>query len=171
MRADPQVTTMPLSDTLIRQLAPPVEMLLTAIDTCPADVWSATVDGDWPIGQHILHATYYFDMWMRTPDIPFAPPTFVDIDAAKLDKSADPIDRTLVRTYLVDIHTRTVALLAGLDDAALTRDTEVNGESKPLLDTAIGQIRHLMYHAGCISTLLRRATGTPLPWVGYHKPI
>jgi len=62
-------------------------------------------------------------------------------------------------------------MLSHLDDAALTRDTEVNGESKPLLDTAIGQIRHLMYHAGCISALLRHATGTPLRWIGYHKPV
>jgi len=162
---------MSLSDTLIRQLDPPVRMFLTAVDTCPTDVWTASVDGDWPIWQHVLHAGYYFDMWMRTPDIPFAPPAFVDVDAAKLDTSGLPVDRVLLRAYLVDIHTRTVDLLGRLTDDDLTCDIEINGESKPLLDTAIGQIRHLMYHAGCISSLLRRATGAPLPWIGYHKPI
>jgi hypothetical protein len=164
---------MPLADTLIRQLAPPVEMLLTAIDTCPDDVWAATVDGDWPIWQHILHATYYFDMWMRTPDIPFAPPpgVDVDVDAAKLDRSGDAGERGQLRGYLVDIHARTLDMLSALNDGDLTRDIEINGESKPLMDTTIGQIRHLMYHAGCVSTLLRRTTGTPLVWIGYHKPL
>lgn len=91
---------MPLAETLIRQLDPPVRMLLIAIDTCPDDVWTDTVDGDWPIWQHILHATYFFDMWMRTPDIPFAPPAFVDIDAAKLDTTGIPVDRARLRAYL-----------------------------------------------------------------------
>jgi len=146
-------------------------MLLAAIDTCSDDLWPASINGDWPIWQHILHVTYFYDMWMRTPEISFTPPAFVDIDAAQLDAPGDPVDRALLRAYLVDIHARTINLLSGLDDDAITGDIEINGESKPLLDTAIGQIRHLMYHAGCISSLLRRATGAPLPWIGYHKPI
>ena len=160
---------MSLAESLIRQLKPPIDMLEIAIETTPVDVWS-NVDGDWPIWQHILHAIYFYDKWMRLPSEPFVPPAFVDVDAAALDKPGVDLGRDFVRLYLVDVHDRVVQMLSGMSDAELRADIDVNGESKPMLDIAIGQIRHLMYHAGCISAILRRATGEPLPWVGYHKP-
>ena len=163
-------TKMSLSEILIRQLEPPVKMLLAAVETCPDDVW-ADLDGDWPVGQHVLHATYFFDRWMRADDMPFTPPAFVDVDVAEMERTGDPVDRLPLRGYLADVHARAVGMLGRLSDEALTVDIEANGEVKSVADVTIGQIRHLMYHAGCVSSILRQATGRPLIWIGFHKPI
>ena len=156
-----------LNAILIRQFDSPIRMLLKAIDLCPDAVWTAS-DGHPPIWQHVLHAAYYVEKWMRTPNEPFLPPAFADFAAVDLTAPPEPaLDRELLRRYLHDLADRSRHLLQTADEAQLIAEVEMNGGVQTLMDRALGQLRHVMYHVGCISTILCQHTGEPLPWISY----
>jgi hypothetical protein len=158
-----------LNTILARQLEPPIRMLLTAIEVCPEDVWVQADDGP-PVWQHILHATYYLQNWVRMPTIPFQPPAFVDRGAVDFTAASEPaISRETLQSYLQDTAENCRQLLKNTDNGLLFQEVEINGGSYALLDQILGQVRHLMYHVGCVSSILRCETGSPLVWIGYEK--
>lgn len=143
-------------------------MLADAIDTCTDELW-ARAEGEPPIWQHVLHSTYYLHKWIRTPHMPFSPPAWIDMDAVELVETAEPpVDRSVLRAYLAIVCSQSVRLIESADDEHLTAHAEVNGEYLTLADQVMSQIRHVTYHVGCISSILRRYTGESLTWVGYQ---
>jgi hypothetical protein len=142
-------------------------MLAAAIEECPDDIW-ARADGNPPVWQHVLHAAYYLQKWMRMPDQAFTPPEFARADAVDLTAPAEPVlGKNVLRGYVADLAARSKALLAEADDGFLLREEWINDGYYSLMDRSIGQGRHLGYHAGCISAILFRYSGKPLTYIGY----
>jgi uncharacterized damage-inducible protein DinB len=157
-------------DVLRRHIEPAIRMLISAVDTCSDQVW-VQADGGAPIWQHVLHATYSLQKWMRTPEARFDPPTFAAESAVNLAAPAEPaMARETLRKYLQEVGEHCLRLLESAEDDQLLQKVGINGGMYTLLDQTLGQVRHLMYHVGCISAILRRETGQPLPWIGYDHP-
>jgi hypothetical protein len=156
-----------LTNVVERQLEPAVRMLLSAIDTCPDNLW-AKADGHPPVWQHALHAACYFERWMRAPGETFTLPEFAAPDAVDLTAPAEPaVDKQAIRQYFAEVSEKRLLELRLGDGAHLLREEEFDGVITTLMDRILGQVRHVMYHVGCISEILRRHTGEPLPWQGY----
>ncbi|MGI4792157.1 MAG: DinB family protein [Janthinobacterium lividum] len=160
-----------LSIVLSRQIEPAFSMLIEAVEICPDGVW-AEADGNIPVWQHLLHTAYYLDKWIRKPDEPFRQPTFVAEDAVNFVAPSKPaIARSQLRQYLWEVIARCRLLLESADNTVLFREVQIHGSPHTLMDQTLGQIRHSLYHVGCISTILLRYTGVSLQWVGYDGPI
>jgi hypothetical protein len=154
-----------LNKTLIRHLNLAIRMILNAIDICPDDVW-AKADGNPPIWQHVLHTAYYIQKWIRTSEQAFDPPAFADFAAVDFTAPAEPaLDKATLREYVQKVAENSRRLLESADEELLTRRAEINDGEFSLIDCALGQIRHIGYHVGCISTILFRYTGEPLPYI------
>ena len=163
------MTETDLNTILARQIEPPISMLLAAIESCPADVWVRADDGP-PIWQHVLHTTYYLQKWFRTSAMPFQPPAFVEMEAIDFTEASEPaISREMLQRYVQDTAEACRHLLKNADQSLLFQEVEINGGSYTLIDQVLGQMRHAMYHVGCIATILRETTGDPLAWIGYEK--
>lgn len=144
-----------LTALLNRQLHAPIQMLLLAIDACPDDLWTRSCKHP-PIWQHVLHATYYLQKWMRPIQGSLPPPAFADMRMIDLEAPAEPaVKKDILRTYLLDV-------------ASICHSLLVDGgmSAEALANKAITQSRHAMYHVGCISTLLAVYGSNPLEWIG-----
>lgn len=157
-----------LNVVLVRHIQLPIRMLSHAIDECPDVAWVKS-EGHPPIWQHVLHTTYYLQKWIRTPEEPFEPPAFADFAAVDFVAPSEPaLARDVLSGYTSDVKNRALSLLQGSDNLLLTREVRINDGVTTLLDQTFGQIRHISYHVGCISTLFDRYTGEPLPWIVYE---
>jgi len=156
-----------LNVILLRQLETRIQMLVSTIEICPDDVW-IKADGHPPVWQHVLHTAHSLHKWMRTPDQPFDPPSFIDTAAVDLVAPPEPaVDRDTLRQYIQEVYDHSRRLLETADNDTLLQEVGINGGIYTLMDQTVGQIGHVMYHAGCISIILNRYTGKPLPWIGY----
>jgi hypothetical protein len=160
---------MNLSEILAQRMEPPMRMLLTSIDLCPDEVWAKS-DGHPPVWQHLLHAANSLQKWIRAPAEPYNSPAFVDKSAIALEGPPEPAPgRDLVRAYVSDAVDHCRNLLANAGDSALDDEIGIDGRRYTLTDRALGQMIHIAYHVGCISTILDRYTGSPLPWIEYRR--
>ncbi len=158
-----------LGIVLSHQIEPAFQMLMTAVEICPGDVW-AKADGNIPVWQHLLHTTYYLDKWIRKPDEPFCSPTFVTEDAVNLVAPPEPaVASSQMYQYLWEVIRRCRLLLETADDATLQTEAEIHGGVHTLLDQVLSQIRHSSYHVGCVSAILFCHTGVSLKWIGYER--
>lgn len=154
-----------LNMMLARHLEPPLSMLTSATEVCPDSVWAKSDDTP-PIWQHVLHSAYYLDKWMREASEPFSPPLFVSEAAVNLVAPAEPaVSRSELRGYLHRVGEGCFYLLENADEAVLVRAVTINGGIHTLTDQTLGQVRHVMYHLGCISAILARYTDEPLQWM------
>lgn len=154
-----------LNITLARHLDLTTRMLLSAIEACPDYVWTRA-DGNPPIWQHVLHTAYYMQRWIRTPEQAFDPPSFADFAAVDFTAPAEPaVDKATLRAYIQELSADCQQLLRCADEDLLTRRAEINDGHFTLIDQSLGQIRHIGYHLGCISAILFRYTGQPLPYI------
>jgi hypothetical protein len=102
--------------------------------------------------------------------MPFQPPTFVDIGAVDFTAASEPaISREVLLRYLQNTAEDCRHLLKSADNGLLFQKVEINGGSYALIDQVLGQVRHLMSHVGCVSSIFRCETGNPLVWIGYDK--
>ena len=158
-----------LSLILSRQIEPAFSMLMTAVDTCPNDVWTRA-NGNAPIWQHLVHTAYYLDKWTREPGEIFQPPAFVTEGAVNFTALPNPaVAPDQIRHYLWEIICRCRSLLETTDEATLFNEIEIYGSTSTLLDRILSQIRHSGFHVGCISSIMFLYTGTGLEWAGYDS--
>ena len=157
------------AEVILRQFEPTLEMLAGCIDECPESAWIAE-DGNTPIWEHVFHAAVWLDTWMRTPDQEFHAPAFFSKAALDLEPGAQPVvSRAEMRAYVAQVAGKCRRLLSSADEELLLREVEIRGGRFTLADQAFCQMRHVQYHAGCVSALLQRRTGLTLPWAGFRE--
>jgi hypothetical protein len=155
-----------INAVLLRQLDAPLRMLAETIEGCPDDLW-VKAEGHAPVWQHVLHTVYYVQKWIRTPEMPFDPPAYADFAAVDLTAPAEPaLGRDNLAAYLRDVAEASRRLIEAADLDLLLCEGEINGGIRTLMDVAIGQVGHVRYHLGCISAILARDRGEPLPYIG-----
>ena len=150
-------------------------MLETLVDVCPDEVWYG-VYNDAPFWYSAYHVAYFVDYWFRaegstSPSLcmafdPRIPPEF-EHDVPE----GVSVSRAEIREYLRRIRAKLNALLATLDDAALTRPVFDGAEQTTLLDVLFGQTRHIMYNVGYCNGILRERNLEESDWYAYNEPV
>jgi len=153
----------PLIRVVKNQLDMSLAMVKSAIEACPDGLWGAKAGG-FVLWQQILHALSGTLFWMRGDNGEFDEPFRDRKVYPELER--DPVG-TVTKGEMRALAERTGALaeafFAGKDDDWLlapnaTYDKRTNAE------VSLGQIRHLMYHAGHFDSALRDRGLAAVPW-------
>ena len=159
----------PFADAIRRHFQPTLAMLASCVEECPESAWEAA-EGNTPIWEHVFHAAVWLDDWMRTPDQEFHPPSFFSEAALNLEPNAQPVaSREQMRAYVAQVADKCRRLLSSVNDDLLLKEVEIMGGRFALADQALAQMRHVLYHAGCVSAILQRYTQRAIPWSGFRE--
>ncbi len=153
----------PLIRVMKTQLDLSLNMVKSAIDSCPYGLWGAKAGG-FVLWQQILHALCGTLFWMRGSSGEFDEP-FRDREVYP-EFERDPVG-TVTKGEMRALAERTSALteafFAGKDDVWLLAPSAIY-DKRTNAEVALGQIRHLMYHAGHFDCALRERGLTAVPW-------
>ncbi len=150
-----------------KQLELSLGMIEGEIEACPDTLWNEKAGG-FVFWQQILHALTGTLYWTRTSPGGFTEP-FCDREVyPELD--GDPVGRVTKEEMLGlagETRKAVEAFLAGKDDAWLLAPNAIYAKISNA-DVAIGQIRHLMYHAGHCDSALRERGNSATEWLEYY---
>ena len=164
---------MTLQAALKSQYYASLAMLLEAIDSCPAALWTSEQYGNqfWQIAYHAL---YYTHLYLQPAEADFVPwehhrpghhrfGTGPDAAAVLLPYSAEEI-----RSYCLRCRDLVDAAVDRLDLAAPASGFSWYRMSK--LEHQFVNLRHIQHHTGQLADRLRRDADRGLRWVGGALP-
>lgn len=152
---------------LERELGLSVDMLANEIEACPDSLWGERAGG-FRFFQQILHALCGLEFWTRTAPAEFKEPFSDRALYPELDGEPEgSATKAELRDYAARVRAQALALVRGQDDAWLASPSALHGGVSNL-DIIVGQIRHLMYHAGHCDAALRERGIRPPEWLEYR---
>ena len=144
-------------------------MLLEAIDSCPASLWTsqAYTNQYWQVAYHAL---FYTDLYLQPDESSFTPWEHHRPDHHRFGPHADSVNPLIPYTpgELADYCRRCDAMV----DAAVDRlDLWVprvgfSWYQMPKLEHQLLNLRHLHHHTGQLADRLRQVAGRGVRWVG-----
>lgn len=153
-------------------------MVSTAFETCPDDLWDASVGRHpfWLIGYHAL---YYTDLYLAGSEEAFVPPEFGRDNEQYMERLPVPphdeveIGEPYQRQQLLDWCNRCRAkvdeIVLAETPESLAADSDFSWIPFSRLELHIYNIRHIQHHVAQLSLELKFQTGTGVEWVGVAK--
>jgi hypothetical protein len=158
-----------LTAVLKRQLDCSLDMLARALELCPDDAW-ADANGHAPLWEHLYHALFWFNAWLRDWSKPIAYPEFHIEEALEIKRrTGSLIDRRQMSGYLAQVRADYEAFMAGVDDGRLLSAEKAFGQSWTVADRILGQVRHIQHHVGYLNAILSTTRGIRVHWIGYGE--
>lgn len=158
---------MDLTTALQSQYQAALQMLVTAIETCPEPVWldPAYTNATWHVAYHVL---YYADLYLHQRLEDFTPwPAHRDgyQKLAKVPGAAPlvPYSQAEILAYGRALAGRAPAMIRALDLAA--PEAGYPWYRMPKLEHQLVGLRHLHHHTGQIAERVRERAGQGLAWV------
>ena len=160
---------MTLQAVLKSQYHASLAMLLEAIESCPAGLWTspAYTNQYWQVAYHTL---FYTDMYLQPDESAFTPWEHHRSEHHRFGPHADSVAALTPYTpgELVVYWRRCDAMVdSALDRLDLT--APVSGFSwyqMPKLEHQLVNLRHLHHHTGQLADRLRQVAGRGVRWVG-----
>lgn len=163
------------TEAIANQYRAALSMLRTAIDTCPDDLWDASVGRHafWLIAYHTM---FYTDLYLRGTEEGFEPPEFARPDEhyfeGRADASDEPIElgepytREQLLAYHADCVARVEATVPRETDEDLAADVPLEWIPFSRFELHLYNIRHIQHHVAQLSLELKFQTGVGVEWVG-----
>lgn len=161
-------------DAIVSQYRAALSMLRSAIETCPDDLWDASV------GRHAFwliayHAMFYADLYLCGSEESFQPPEFARVGEQFMDKQPEPpherieIGEPYTREQLLAYHTtcveRVEAIVPGETESDLAAAVSFDWIPFSRFELHLYNIRHIQHHVAQLSLELKFQTGTGVDWV------
>ncbi len=161
------------TDAIVSQYQAALSMLRTAIETCPDDLWDASVGRHafWLIAYHTM---FYTDLYLAGSEEGFELPEFARPGEQYFDKRSDspneeigePYSREQLLAYHASCIERLEATVPGETEADLTADVSLEWIPFSRFELHLYNIRHIQHHVAQLSLELKFQTGTGVDWVG-----
>ncbi len=141
-------------------------MLMSEIEACPDELWTAKVGG-FVFFQQVLHALTGLRFWARPEDLGFDEPFSERRLYPELDGIPEgSVSKEELRAYGASVAEQVESLFEGKSDEWLFAPCHID-KKVTNFDVIQGQIRHVQYHAGhCDAALRERGIATP-DWLEY----
>jgi hypothetical protein len=155
-----------------------LQMLRTVLETCPDDLWDASVGRHafWLIGYHAL---YYTDLYLAGSLDAFTRPEFGRENEQYMEKLphppheaieiGEPYDRVDLLTWCDRCRKQVNDIVLAETTDSLAADVDLEWISFSRLELHFYNLRHLQHHVAQLSLELKFQTGTGVDWVGVAK--
>ncbi len=152
-----------------------LQMLRTALETCPDDLWDASVGRHpfWLIGYHAL---YYTDLYLSGSEGAFEFPAFGRENEQYMEKLPIPphdaieIGEPYERQQLIDwcerCRSRVDEIVLAETDETLAAEVDFEWIPFSRLELHLYNLRHIQHHIAQLSLELKFQTGQGVDWVG-----
>ena len=170
-----------INQAIVGQYHASLSMLRTALETCPDDLWDASVGRHpfWLIGYHAL---FYADMYLAGSQDAFSPPEFGRENEHYMEKlpfepfepyEAVEIGEPYQRQRLLDWCDKCRANVDKIVPAESAEDLAAEADF-PWMEFSrtechLYNIRHIQHHVAQLSMELKFQTGTGVEWAGVAK--
>ncbi len=163
------------TQAIVAQYRAALSMLKSAIETCPEDLWDASV-GRHPFWLIAYHALYYTDLYVAGSEQNFVAPDFGRDDEQYMEKRPFPpfepieLGEPYTREQLLSFHDKCSRLVEEVVPAEtaddLAADAEFDWISFSRFELHLYNLRHVQHHIAQLSLELKFQTGTGIEWVG-----
>lgn len=144
-------------------------MLLEAIESCPAGLWTSPAYTN-PYWQVAYHTLFYTDMYLQRDEAAFTPWEHHRPEHHRFGPHADTAGALIPYTaaQMADYCRRCDAMVdSALDRLDLTAlASGFSWYQMPKLEHQLVNLRHLHHHTGQLADRLRQVAGRGIRWVG-----
>jgi len=160
-------TTLKIS--LQEHFAAVIQMLDSAINLCPEELWHSLIDP--PIWQIVYHSIYYLNLYIgdsKEERSSFKIPKFdIKDKLSNLDnRGIEIISKEAINEYLTSTTKKVKAKLQDLDKINLSDITVFDWYKTNKLGMLFITLRHTQHHIGALNSILRRNNIFVETWVG-----
>jgi len=154
------------ADALWRQFGASIDMLGGAIRACPDALW--TDDSQEPVVWRLaFHTLFWLDLYLAGRVEGFAPPPPFGLDELERDGAPPRVyTKEELLGYVEHCRERCRAGIASLDEESARRVHEFRWGRVTFEELLVYNLRHVQHGAAQLNLILRRAGGTPAPWIG-----
>jgi hypothetical protein len=148
-----------------------LEALRQAIEQCPESLWLSGTPPAWRVAYHTLfYAHFYlhqqekdFTPWAKhQPEANFI--AFIKHENNRPPKACEPFTQGQVLEYWTLVNGEVDRLVDALDLSA--SQCGFPWYVMSTMEHQLVNLRHIQHHAAILSSRIRHASGTAIPWVG-----
>ena len=163
------------NEALTGQYLAALAMMRGAIESCPDELWDASV-GRHPFWLIAYHGLYYTDLYLNQNETTFAPPEFGRPDEHYMEKRprppherieiGEPYSKEQLLGYADHCRQRIISIVSAETAETLAAAAEFSWIPFSRLELHLYNMRHLQHHVAQLSLELKFQTGAGVDWIG-----